>query len=158
MPLCKSIVMYIASAGPQRVRKVSAKLRDVSIVLKKCGRGRVRSLSLAWAILFTAVSSANNLIHNCCRFERNYSTHDNDHETGYGNSSAIRETKSEPYWPKNVVFSGRSMVIGYFSSSVSFDIRTESVVSILPYFMTLSIRSLLHRPLSIASVSAVVSS
>ncbi len=81
MPLCKSMAMYIASAGPQRVRKVSAKLRDVSIALKKCGRDRVRSLSLAWAILFTAVSSANNLIHNCCRFERNCSTHDNDYET-----------------------------------------------------------------------------
>jgi len=150
--------MYIASAGPQRVRKVSAKLRDVSIALKKCGRGRVRSLSLAWAILFTAVSSANNLIHNCWRFGRNCSTHDNDYETGYGNSPPIRGTKSEPHWPKNVAFSARSMAIAYFSSSLSFDMRRESVVSILPYFMTLSIRSLLHRPLSITSVSFVASS
>jgi len=86
MPLCKSIAMYIASAGPQRVRKVSAKVRDVSIALKKCGRGRVRSLSLAWAIFFTAVSSANNLIHKCCRFEQNCSTCDDDYETEYGNS------------------------------------------------------------------------
>ena len=68
MPLCKSIATYIASAVPHRIRKVSDRWRDVSMALKKCGRRRVRSLSLTWAILFTTVSGVNNLVHHCWRF------------------------------------------------------------------------------------------